>query len=158
VTRRRIDDLGDLLERPYCAVLATHRADGTVMLSPVWHEWRDGGFNIGVAIGDIKLRHLEADTRATVVVFDHSWPARGLEVTGIARITTDGRADLSRRLSVRYLGETNGNAYADRVDPGVVLRVEPGTVRAWDYVDEIRPDPGVAVFPGLPAEPAAEEG
>ena len=158
MTRRGIDDLGDLLERPYCAVLATHRADGTVMLSPVWHEWRDGGFSIGVAVGDIKLRHLEADPRATVVVFDHSWPARGLEVSGIARIITEGRAELSRRLSVRYLGTANGNAYADRVDPGVVVRVEPGTVRAWDYVDEIRPDPDVPVFPGLPAGPVAKKG
>jgi PPOX class probable F420-dependent enzyme len=158
MTRRGIDELGDLLERPYCAVLATHRADGRVLLSPVWHEWRDGGFNIGVPLGDIKLRHLASDPRASVVVFDHSWPARGLEVTGLARITTDGRAELSRRLSIRYLGATNGNLYADRVEPGVVVRVEPGTLRAWDYVDETRPDPDVPVFPGLPAGPAAEDG
>jgi hypothetical protein len=36
-------DLGDLLEQPLVAVLATYRADGTALLSPVWHEWRDGG-------------------------------------------------------------------------------------------------------------------
>ena len=86
MTRRTIEDLGDLLDVPYCAVLATHRADGSVLLSPVWHEWRDGGFNIGVPVGDIKLRHLETDPQATVVVFDHSWPSRGFEVSGKARI------------------------------------------------------------------------
>jgi hypothetical protein len=32
------DDLGDLLEQPLVAVLATYRGDGTVLLSPVWHE------------------------------------------------------------------------------------------------------------------------
>ena len=30
------------------AVLATRRKDDTVMLSPVWFEWRDGGINIWV--------------------------------------------------------------------------------------------------------------
>ena len=147
MTRRSIDELGDLLKRPYCAVLATHREDGSLLLSPVWHEWRDGGFNIGVPSGDIKLRHISADPRVSVVVFDHSWPGRGLEVSGIARVATEGRAGVSRRLSVRYLGETNGKAYADRVGDGVVVRVEPGKVRAWDYVGETRPDDDVATFP-----------
>ena len=44
----------------------------------------------------------------------------------------------SERLSVRYLGEENGRRYLAGVDPGLVLRVEPGELRAWDYVDEVR--------------------
>jgi PPOX class probable F420-dependent enzyme len=147
MTRRTLEDLGDLLDLPYCAVLATHRADGTVLLSPVWHEWRDGGFNIGVPLGDIKLKHLATDPRATVVVFDHSWPGRGFEVSGVARVSSEGRTEVSRRLSIRYLGSTNGNRYADRVEPGVVVRLEPGTMRAWDFRDEVRPDPDVPTFP-----------
>ncbi len=105
-------------------MLATHWPDGSVLLSPVWHEWRDGGFNVGVPSGDVKARHLARDPRATIVVFDHSWPGR-----------------------VRYLGSKNGNAYADRVGPGLVVRLEPGTTRAWDFVDEPTPDADVAVFP-----------
>ncbi len=150
MTRRTINELGDLLERPYCAVLSTRHEDGTVLLSPVWHEWRDGGFNIGVPEGDIKLRHLAADPRASVVVFDHSWPARGFEVCGVARITTEGGAEVGRRLSVRYLGPVNGTAYADRVGPGVVVRLEPGRVRAWDFIDETRPDLEIATFTAVP--------
>lgn len=152
MTRRTLADLGNLLDLPYCAVLATHRANGSVLLSPVWHEWRDGGFNIGVPLGDIKLTHLAADPRATVVVFDPSWPGRGFEVSGVARIETEGRLEVSRRLSIRYLGIRNGNAYADRVAPGVVVRLEPGVVRAWDFVDEMRPDPDVLTFPLRPAD------
>ena len=147
MTRRTIDELGDLLERPYCAVLATHWPDGSVLLSPVWHEWRDGGFNVGVPSGDVKARHLARDPRATIVVFDHSWPGRGFEVRGIARISEVDRMGVSRRLSIRYLGSKNGNAYADRVGPGLVVRLEPGTTRAWDFVDEPTPDADVAVFP-----------
>ena len=147
MTRRTIDELGDLLERPYCAVLATYREDGSVLLSPVWHEWRDGGFDIGIGENDIKHRHLLRDPRAAVVVFDHHWPGRGLEVRGIATVTTEGREELSRRLSIRYLGPVNGAIYAAKVAPGVVVRLEPGTLRAWDYIEEIAPDPDVPVWP-----------
>ena len=147
MTRRTIDELGDLLERPYCAVLATYREDGSALLSPVWHEWRDGGFNIAIGEDDIKHRHLLRDPRAAVVVFDHHWPGRGLEVRGIATVTKEGREALSRRLSIRYLGPVNGATYAAKVTPGIVVRLKPGLVRAWDYVDEIAPDPSVPMWP-----------
>ena len=61
------------------------------------------------------------------------------------RVTKEGREDLSWRLSIRYLGPVNGAEYASRVGPGIVVRVEPGDMRGWDYVDETRPDPGVGV-------------
>lgn len=144
MTKRNLDELGDFLDLPYTAVLATHWPDGTVLLSPVWHEWRDGGFNIGVSENDIKLRHIARDPRVTVVVYEQSWPSRSVEVRGVATTTLEGREDLSRRLSVRYLGPNNGNEYADRVGPGVVVRVEPGIIRAWDYVDETSPEPTTA--------------
>ena len=144
MTKRDIEDLGDFLDLPYTAVLATHWADGTVLLSPVWHEWRDGGFNIGVPEGDVKVKHIERDPRVTLVVYELSWPSRSVEVRGIATVTTEGREELSRRLSVRYLGPENGNAYADRVGPGLVVRIEPGVIRAWDYVDETSPEPDTA--------------
>jgi PPOX class probable F420-dependent enzyme len=147
MTRRAIDELGDLLERPYCAVLATYREDGTALLSPVWHEWRDGGFNIGIPEGDIKHQHLLRDPRAAVVVYDHHWPARGIEVRGLATLGTEDSLEVSRRLSIRYLGPVNGERYAAKVTPGIVVRVEPGKVRAWDFVDEIAPDPTIAMWP-----------
>ena len=146
MTKRSIVDLGDFLELPYTAVLATHWADGSVLLSPVWHEWRDGGFNIGVAEDDVKIRHIRRDPRVTVLVYEQSWPSRSLEVRGTATITREAREALTRRLSVRYLGEINGARYAQGVAPGLVVRVEPGIVRAWDYVDEVRPEPATAAL------------
>jgi hypothetical protein len=38
---------------------------------------------------------------------------------------------------VRYLGEEKGTAYASSVDDDlVIVRLEPGVVRAWDFADE----------------------
>src|SRR3954447_8660030 len=73
-------DLGDLLEQPLVAVLATYRRDGGVLLSPVWHQWRDGGFDVSCFPGDIKVKHLENDPRASLLVYDQAPPYRGLEI------------------------------------------------------------------------------
>jgi hypothetical protein len=43
-----LDDLDGFLDLPVVAVLATYRRDGTVLLSPVWHRWRDGGFEFWI--------------------------------------------------------------------------------------------------------------
>ncbi|HVA86852.1 MAG TPA: pyridoxamine 5'-phosphate oxidase family protein [Candidatus Saccharimonadales bacterium] len=134
MTRRRVDELGDLLELPFCAVLSTFHDDGSVMLSPVWHEWRDGGFNIGVPVGDRKLRQLDDDPRATVVVFDHGAPGRGFEVRGRARISVDVDNEVSRRLSVRYLGESAAETYVAGLPAMMLVRVE-GAQRGWDFRD-----------------------
>ena len=67
-TNLTVEDLGDLLDRPLIAVLATLRTDGTVLLSPVYHEWRDGGFNIWVEQQNVKARHLRRDPRVTILV------------------------------------------------------------------------------------------
>ena len=45
-TNLSVEDLGTFLDEPRVAVLATLRVDGTVLLSPVYHEWREGGFNV----------------------------------------------------------------------------------------------------------------
>jgi hypothetical protein len=38
-----VEDVQSFLDAPLVAILATLRADGSVLLSPVWHEWHDGG-------------------------------------------------------------------------------------------------------------------
>ncbi len=60
-TKLSLEDLGGFLDEPHVAALATLRTDGTVLLSPVWHEWRDGGFNMWIAVDDVKVRHLRRD-------------------------------------------------------------------------------------------------
>jgi hypothetical protein len=43
-TNLTLDDIGGLLDEPLVAVPGDAPSDGSVLLSPVWHEWRDGGF------------------------------------------------------------------------------------------------------------------
>jgi PPOX class probable F420-dependent enzyme len=133
----RPDDLGDLLDLPLVAVLATYRADGGVLLSPVWHEWRDGGFDVATGSRDVKVRHLRRDPRASIVVYEHQPPYRGIEIRGEARLLTVG-ADTVRRIAARYLGAEAGAAYAAGASDDTIIRIEPGRLRAWDFSDQIQ--------------------
>jgi len=65
-TNLSVDDLGDLLSLPIVGTLATYRKSGDVLLSPVWFEWADGGFNVVVGRNDVKAQHLRRDARASV--------------------------------------------------------------------------------------------
>jgi len=129
-------DLGDLAELPLLAVLATYRRDGTVLLSPVWHEWRDGGFTVVTGSRDVKAAHLRRDPRASIVVCEHTPPYRGVELRCNARLVTAGADDAVRRIASRYLGREAGAAYADAAADDLLIRLEPGELRAWDFADQ----------------------
>jgi PPOX class probable F420-dependent enzyme len=133
----RPEDLGDLLEQPLVAVLATYRADGGVLLSPVWHRWRDRGFDVVSSGHDVKVQQLRRDPRASIVVYEHGPPYRGIEVRAEVRLEQAG--DTVREIAIRYLGERDGTAYADGMGSGddTLIRLEPGRLRAWDFADQL---------------------
>ena len=129
-------ELGDLLEAPLVAVLATYKRDGSVLLSPVWHQWRDDGFDVVVGPNDIKLKHLGRDPRASVLVYGNDPPFAGLEARGEASVAPVGAAEAFASMAVRYLGPEEGPAYAATVTNAVLVRLEPTQLRGWDFADE----------------------
>jgi PPOX class probable F420-dependent enzyme len=139
-TNLTADDVADLLEAPLVAILATRRADDTTMLSPVWFEWRDGGFNVWASANDKgKVSHIQRDPRVSIVVANSDWPYKGLEIRGEAHLGDDADEyfGVVGRTARRYFGEEAGARFAATMTrPGVVIRIEPGELRAWDYEDE----------------------
>ena len=138
-----VEQLGDLLELPLNATLATYRRDGSVLLSPVWHEWRDGGFSIFTGLNDVKMRHIERQGRAAAVVADNEFPFRGIEVSCAPTIVRDAAfaRQTLERIVKRYLGAARADAYLSSTGDGsgsVVLRLVPGTLRTWDFADEAK--------------------
>ena len=126
------EQLGDLLERPLVATLATYRRSGEVLLSPIWHEWNRDGFNIVIGDHDAKAEHIRRDPRVSVVVYESEPPYRGIEVRGRGHFVDVEEELLAarRRIWARYLG----------VDPPpptgeALIRLE-GTIRAWDFADD----------------------
>jgi PPOX class probable F420-dependent enzyme len=131
------DDLGDLLEQPIIGVLATRRPDDTILLSPVWFDWRDGAFSIWAdSEQNGKVRHIRRDPRVSFVVANAEWPYKGLEVRGNATITVDDFYGVLGRTARRYMGAESEERMLASTPPGVVIRIEPSVVRGWDYIDE----------------------
>jgi hypothetical protein len=111
------------------------------MLSPVWFEWRDGGFNVWASPSDKgKIAHIRREPRVSIVVANSDWPYKGIEVRGEARLSEDADEffGVLGRTARRYFGEDVGAGFAASfTTPGVVIRIEPGDLRAWDYTDEV---------------------
>jgi PPOX class probable F420-dependent enzyme len=129
------DELGDLLELPIVAVLATYRRDGTVLLSPVWHEWRDNGFNVVTSASDVKAGHLRRDPRASIVVCEDPPPNRALELRATATLSPLHDRSIVQRIATRYLGAAEGKRYAETMGDDLLIRLEPGALRGWDFSD-----------------------
>jgi PPOX class probable F420-dependent enzyme len=129
-------ELTDFLALPIVAVLATYRKDGGVLLSPVWHQWRDGGFDVVVYPTDIKVRHLRRDPRASIVVYENEPPYRGVELRTTPQLIDLEDSAIVTAMAVRYLGKEAGEAYASGSADSMLIRLEPGEVRTWDFSDE----------------------
>ena len=128
-----------LLEAPSPAVLTTYRKDSSASVSPVWFRWSDGAFEVVVAKGDLKLRHLARDPRCALVVFEAVRPFRGVEVRGVAELI-ECVTELRAAIAGRYLGADDGARFAAerRSKPGVLLRLVADSPRVWD-LSEILP-------------------
>jgi PPOX class probable F420-dependent enzyme len=136
----RPEELGDLLTAPKVAILATRCTDGSTLLAPVWHERADGGFTIVIDGNDAKIRNLRRDPRLSVVVAEDEPPYRGIEVRGEAKFLETDAGAILRRLAERYLRNHDVDGYIERMrgwaEETIILRVEPGVLRAWDFADE----------------------
>jgi cytochrome P450 len=106
----------------------------------VWHEWTDGGFTIVIDGNDAKMRNVRRDRRVSVVVAEDEPPYRGIEVRGDSKFADTDASTTLRRLAERYLAKRDVDGYLDRMrgwtQGAEVIRVEPGTLRCWDFADE----------------------
>jgi hypothetical protein len=130
-------ELGDLLDRPLNAVLGLHRLAGSILLTPVWHLFKQGSFYIQVPGGDRKIAMLTHDPRCSILVAENEHPYRAIEARGEGRMSTDDYTDLGIEIVRRYVDayDPGGNAADYLLDGGIIVRIDPTTIRAWDYSD-----------------------
>ena len=134
MTEARVEGVRSLLDAPSPAVLTTYRKDGGALVSPVWFRWHEGAFEVVIAEGDVKLRHLAADPRCILVVFEAVRPFRGVEVRGDAELVDCDVGPAREAIAGRYLGAADGARFAAERSsrPGVLLRLSADSPRIWD--------------------------
>lgn len=135
---QRIDvgEVGDLLQQPWLATLATYRRSGEVLLSPVWFEWTGEAFLVSLVHGDAKELHLRRNPRASLVIAEEaSYPGRVLEASGVATVEPDASAQSITRIASRYLGEDVARRWVG-LYPEInwdLMRLVPDRMRALDH-------------------------
>lgn len=134
VTGDWVEGVRSLLEAPSPAVLTTYRKDGSANVSPVWFRWAEGAFEIVIAEGDVKLRHLARDPRCVLLVFEAVPPFRGLEIRGMGELVERDVTAVRADIAARYLGARDGERFAAdrRSKPGVLLRLAASEPRVWN--------------------------
>jgi PPOX class probable F420-dependent enzyme len=122
-----------LLDGPAATVLTTYRRDGSVLVSPVWFRFNDGAFEVVIARGDVKLKHLARRPECTLTVFETLPPFRGVRASGRAELISEDTTAARRAIAGRYLGPEGGRRFAaERATPGVLLRLRDDKPRVWD--------------------------
>ena len=100
----------------------------------MWFRWTGSAFEVVIALGDVKLRHLERDPRCSLLVFEAVAPFRGVEVRDEATLTCGDVTEIRRSIAGRYLGAEAGERFAaERASkPGMLLRLVSVEPRVWD--------------------------
>jgi PPOX class probable F420-dependent enzyme len=111
------------------AVLGTVGASGRPQLSGVWFLTEDDTIKISLNTTRQKVKNLQANPKASVLIFDEKSPYRYLEVRGDAEVTPDPDYEFADKVGAKY-----GSDLRTRDKPGdtrVVVTIHPARVVAW---------------------------
>lgn len=131
----------ELLAARLIANLATLDADGNIHLVGMWFLWDGTTVLLPTSGATRKIRNLERDPRATVMIDDSrgGFDLRGLTLTGRAAIVRGPEAlTLNRRIHLKYLTEQGRELGAvDRYlsTDDVTIRFSPERVSSWNLRD-----------------------
>lgn len=132
----KVGELGDLLQQPWLATLATYRKSGQVLLSAVWFEWDGEAFLVSLVNRDVKEQHLRRTPHASLLIAEEaSYPGRMLEVSGPVTLSADPGAEGITRIATRYLGQDLARRYVGQY-PEIswdLMRLTPDRWRALDH-------------------------
>ena len=115
-------------------MLTTYRKDGRAHTVPVWSRWTDEAFEVVIAKGDVRLRHLARNPHCVLVVFGAVRPFRGVEARRVAELVEGDVTSARVAIAGRDLGLEDGERFAAerRSRPGVLLRLVPDGSQVWD--------------------------
>ena len=118
------------LSEPHVAILATTGPGKRAHAVPVWYLYEEGRFIMSAGAGSQKVRNIERQGQATLVVDQREVPYYAVMVRGTAQIGPPISEELRLRLAVRYLGEELGRAYVARgtANDSVTIYLQPVNV------------------------------
>ena len=111
-------------------VLGTIGASGRPQLSAVWFLAEDDTVKISLNTTRQKVKNLQAEPKASFLIFDPENPYKYVELRGDAEVTPDDDYSFADKLGAKY----GGADMRERDQPGetrVVVTINPARVVAW---------------------------
>jgi PPOX class probable F420-dependent enzyme len=130
------DELTEFLQSAKIARLATHDADGSIHLAPMYFVYEVPDILLGTQRISRKVRNIARDPRVSVLVDVLDTVPIGAVIYGTAEL--DDRDVVAKRATIfrRYMPDGDADAFAhqlaDTWEP-VVIRVRPERIISFDY-------------------------
>ena len=122
-------EIEQFAEQPLLAILTTVNADGSPQSTPVWYLYDGERFKVTSRGDRVKVRNIRHNRNVALCITDTTRQVRSLTVRGYAEVIHDDQASqrLHRQLSIRYLGEQEGQEWADSMaaEEMVIVRITP---------------------------------
>jgi nitroimidazol reductase NimA-like FMN-containing flavoprotein (pyridoxamine 5'-phosphate oxidase superfamily) len=125
----------------HVGVIAIERTDRAPFAVAIWYAYEPGGeVSIFTTEDNLKVKLIRSAGRFSITAQQEQPPYKF--VTAEGDVTSVGRADEdeARALAIRYLGEDEGNRFADAnqhadVESTVCVRMQPKTWLSSDFSD-----------------------
>lgn len=105
----------NLIQGNYLADLVSLMPDGSPHIAPVWYKYDGKNYLILTEPNTTKVRNINNDGRVAILVSTPSPPYAYVMVKGRGEISESNHSELLTELSIKYLGETEGKEYADKM-------------------------------------------
>jgi PPOX class probable F420-dependent enzyme len=137
------DEQGELLESERVVVVSSIGPRGWPHSMPMWYVLRDGEIWVWTYAKSQKVRNLERDPRATLLVetgFEYT-ELRGVQIEAEAELIRDTERvfEFAKALTVRYsegidsVDQAPAAALQAQAPKRVAIRFEPVRVATWDH-------------------------
>ena len=137
------DEQRELLDAERVVVVATHGPRGWPHMMPMWYVVREGRLWVWTYAKSQKVRNLERDARATLLVeTGHEYSElRGVQIEADAHVHRDLDVvfEFAKELTVRYaegISSVEGDAaeaLKAQAPKRVAIEFEPRHVATWDH-------------------------
>jgi PPOX class probable F420-dependent enzyme len=117
------------LDEPIPIIIGTTQRDGSVQMTPLWYEYRDGQIWLNGGPARDWFKHLQRDPRVSLLVLDPKQMFRWARIQGrLVSHSLEGGDEHIERLSRRYTGGPYRNPKIDRM----IVRIDPERVAGYE--------------------------
>ena len=127
--------IGEFLQEKRIATLGVNRDDGPPQLVPIWYQYDGEVIWMASEKRVSKIENIKRNPRVSLSVNDDTFPYKGVVAYGKVTLVEENVQEGRRAIFRRYLGETEGDAYAAQPRPRGTILLRMDVDRFYSFGD-----------------------